>query len=159
MFVTESGFLPRDSILDFFVDFKPHLCICVCWPRTPSLLSADPSANWRLTFFEGVKVKDDLKKLMRTPSLILEERLRREVEECISEDKDCSPHMDRVRRGLGAEYEFILQQKLRARYAEGMATVPPRPRQAQTGVRWYRSGFKPNSPQWNSLACCGLQYS
>ncbi|CAM9905930.1 unnamed protein product, partial [Ectocarpus fasciculatus] len=53
--------------------------------------------------------------LMRTPSLILDERLRREVEECISEDRDYSPHLDRVRRGVGAEYEFILQQKLRAR--------------------------------------------
>lgn len=53
---------------------------------------------------------------MRTPSLISDERLRREVEECISEDRDNSPHLDRVRRGMGAEYEFILQQKLRARY-------------------------------------------
>lgn len=53
--------------------------------------------------------------LMRSPSLITDDRLRREVEECIAQDKDYSPHMDRVRRGLGAEYEFILQQKLRAR--------------------------------------------
>ncbi|CAN0293511.1 unnamed protein product, partial [Laminaria digitata] len=53
--------------------------------------------------------------LMRTPSLITDDRLRREVEECLAQDKDYSPHMDRVRRGLGAEYEFILQQKLRAR--------------------------------------------
>lgn len=53
---------------------------------------------------------------MRTPSLISDERLRREVEDCISEDRDNSPHLDRVRRGMGAEYEFILQQKLRARY-------------------------------------------
>eukprot|EP00752_Nemacystus_decipiens_P009805 g8752.t2 len=52
---------------------------------------------------------------MRTPSLISDDRLQREVEDCISEDKDNSPHLDRVRRGLGAEYEFILQQKLRAR--------------------------------------------
>lgn len=55
--------------------------------------------------------------LMRTPSLILDDRLRREVEDCMSEDKDYSPYLDRVRRGLGAEYEFILQQKLRARCA------------------------------------------
>lgn len=64
---------------------------------------------------------------MRTPSLISDDRLRREVEDCISEDRDNSPHMDRVRRGLGAEYEFILQQKLRARYlwvyAAGNAAV------------------------------------
>ncbi|CAM9531048.1 unnamed protein product [Ectocarpus sp. 6 AP-2014] len=53
--------------------------------------------------------------LMRTPSLISDERLRREVEECISDDRDYSPHLDRVRRGVGAEYEFVLQQKLRAR--------------------------------------------
>lgn len=54
--------------------------------------------------------------LMRSPSLITDVRLRREVEECLAQDKDYSPHMDRVRRGLGAEYEFILQQKLRARW-------------------------------------------
>lgn len=54
--------------------------------------------------------------MMRTPSLISDERLRREVEDCISEDRDNSPHLDRVKRGMGAEYEFILQQKLRARY-------------------------------------------
>lgn len=53
--------------------------------------------------------------LMRSPALITDDRLRREVEECMTQDKDYSPHMDRVRRGLGAEYEFILQQKLRAR--------------------------------------------
>lgn len=53
--------------------------------------------------------------VMRSPSLITDDRLRREVEECLAQDKDYSPHMDRVRRGLGAEYEFILQQKLRAR--------------------------------------------
>ncbi|CAM9409903.1 unnamed protein product [Pylaiella littoralis] len=53
--------------------------------------------------------------LMRDPSLISDDRLRREVEDCMSEDKDYSPYLDRVRRGLGAEYEFILQQKLRAR--------------------------------------------
>lgn len=37
----------------------------------------------------------------------------------MSEDKDYSPYLDRVRRGLGAEYEFILQQKLRARNVHG----------------------------------------
>lgn len=52
---------------------------------------------------------------MRTPSLIDDDRLRREVEDCLLQDRDYSPHMDRVRRGLGTEYEFILQQKLRAR--------------------------------------------
>lgn len=65
--------------------------------------------------------------LMRSPSLISDDRLRREVEECLAQDKDYSPHMDRVRRGLGAEYEFILQQKLRARYvraATGVCAAP-----------------------------------
>lgn len=52
---------------------------------------------------------------MRSPSLIADDRLRDEVERCLDEDMDYSPFMDRVRRGLGAEYEFILQQKLRAR--------------------------------------------
>ena len=54
-------------------------------------------------------------KTMQSPSLIADDRLRGEVEQCLSEDMDYSPHLDRVRRGLGAEYEFILQQKLRAR--------------------------------------------
>eukprot|EP00903_Cladosiphon_okamuranus_P013352 g12444.t1 len=63
----------------------------------------------------GADTSKKLGHLMRTPSLISNERLRREVEDCISEDRDNSPHMDRVRRGLGSEYEFILQQKLRAR--------------------------------------------
>lgn len=53
---------------------------------------------------------------MQSPSLIINDRLRKEVEQCLSEDMDYSPHLDRVRRGLGAEYEFILQQKLRGRY-------------------------------------------
>lgn len=53
--------------------------------------------------------------LMRTPSLIKNERLRHEVGACCSEDMDYSPYLDRVRRGIGAEHEFVLQQKLRAR--------------------------------------------
>lgn len=66
--------------------------------------------------------------LMRSPSLISDDRLRREVEECLAQDKDYSPHMDRVRRGLGAEYEFILQQKLRARCVRAATGVLRRSR-------------------------------
>ncbi|CAM9643570.1 unnamed protein product [Choristocarpus tenellus] len=52
---------------------------------------------------------------MHTPSLIMDNRLRGEIELCLEEDRDYSPHIDRVRRTMGAEYEFVLQQKLRAR--------------------------------------------
>lgn len=64
-----------------------------------------------------------LAQLMRSPALIEDERLRREVEICMTQDKDYSPYMDRVRRGLGAEYEFILQQKLRARCALAVTCI------------------------------------
>lgn len=64
--------------------------------------------------------------LMRTPSLIKNERLRHEVGACCSEDMDYSPYLDRVRRGIGAEHEFVLQQKLRARQAlTAVSTQPP----------------------------------
>ncbi|CAN0601746.1 unnamed protein product, partial [Ectocarpus sp. 12 AP-2014] len=65
----------------------------------------------RISFLFPLHAGAGIAQLMRTPSLILDERLRREVEECISDDRDYSPHLDRVRRGVGAEYEFVLQQK------------------------------------------------
>lgn len=74
--------------------------------------------------------------LMRDPSLISDDRLRREVEDCMSEDKDYSPYLDRVRRGLGAEYEFILQQKLRARYSTRSETPPLSQRLLTRTYRW-----------------------
>ncbi|CAM9783371.1 unnamed protein product [Discosporangium mesarthrocarpum] len=53
--------------------------------------------------------------LMRSPDQIIDSRLRGEVLLCLEEDRDYSPFINKARRTLGSEYEFILQQKLRAR--------------------------------------------
>lgn len=40
-------------------------------------------------------------------------RLQHEFLECVELDEYCSPYVDRIRRTIGLEYEFILQEKLR----------------------------------------------
>eukprot|EP00940_MAST-03C_sp_MAST-3C-sp2_P002217 g2217.t1 len=56
--------------------------------------------------------KKDVSKYVRNPGLIPDVRLRSNVAECIEMDEYCSPYVDRIRRTLGLEYEYVLQQKL-----------------------------------------------
>lgn len=58
--------------------------------------------------------KKALQGLMRDPSKIPDERLRQQVSICIEIDPANSPYFDRLREILGEEYEYILEQKLRA---------------------------------------------
>ena len=51
----------------------------------------------------------------RTCARIADERLRNEVLQCVEQDKDCSPFIDRIRESVGKEYEYVLQEQLRNR--------------------------------------------
>jgi hypothetical protein len=53
----------------------------------------------------GIPNKKRLSKLVKDPSLIEDERLRRELEHCIEIDTQFSPHVDRLRHGVGAACE------------------------------------------------------
>lgn len=116
---------PMYELLSIFIYFKIKCFTTTCYPTALFFNSCS-------ILSEGAAPAKKLAQLMRTPLLISDERLRREVEDCISEDRDCSPHMDRVRAGLGAEYEFTLQQKLRARYIRRGCETPP----CRRGLCW-----------------------
>lgn len=57
--------------------------------------------------------KKDVSKFIKNLQLIRDERLRRNVTECVEMDEFCSPYCDRIRRTLGLEYEYILQQSIK----------------------------------------------
>lgn len=57
-------------------------------------------------------LRQEVSKYVRNPSLIADERLRASVVECIEMDEFNSPYVDRIRRTLGLEYEYALQQML-----------------------------------------------
>jgi CDAN1-interacting nuclease 1 len=55
-----------------------------------------------------------LTKMLRNSASIPDERIRREVQECVENDEHGGPYMDRQRGVIGLEYEFILMEKLRS---------------------------------------------
>ena len=57
--------------------------------------------------------KKSVTKYIKNLNLIRDSRLRMEVSECIEMDQFCSPYCDRVRRTLGLEYEYVLQQSIK----------------------------------------------
>lgn len=59
--------------------------------------------------------KKELTTHMKEPERITDERLREEVILAIDSDEHYGPSYDTIRHVIGHEYEFILQQKLRAR--------------------------------------------
>jgi len=59
--------------------------------------------------------KKELTTCMKDPERIADERLRDEVMEAIEADEHYGPSYDTIRHVIGHEYEYILQQKLRAR--------------------------------------------
>ena len=59
--------------------------------------------------------KNQLTLYMRNPERITDERLREEVTNAIDADEHYGPSYDIIRSVIGHEYEYILQQKLRAR--------------------------------------------
>eukprot|EP01137_Pigoraptor_chileana_P000149 Opistho-2@35825 len=56
----------------------------------------------------------EVKKAMQHPETIEDLRLREQVQFCILNDDVYSPLVEKVRHSLGIEYEYILQEKLRA---------------------------------------------
>lgn len=57
-------------------------------------------------------LKSEVNKRIREPLLIEDERLRREVMQCVLCDDNYSPLIERIRHTIGVEYEYILQEKL-----------------------------------------------
>eukprot|EP00276_Gloeochaete_wittrockiana_P003027 CAMPEP_0184658894 /NCGR_PEP_ID=MMETSP0308-20130426/27236_1 /TAXON_ID=38269 /ORGANISM="Gloeochaete witrockiana, Strain SAG 46.84" /LENGTH=260 /DNA_ID=CAMNT_0027098235 /DNA_START=194 /DNA_END=976 /DNA_ORIENTATION=+ len=57
--------------------------------------------------------KPEVSRCLKDPSVISDERLRREVEICVECDETYSPSVERVRHINGTEYEYILQEKVR----------------------------------------------
>ncbi|XP_004363591.2 hypothetical protein CAOG_03863 [Capsaspora owczarzaki ATCC 30864] len=63
---------------------------------------------------DGISKKNPrVKELMQRPELIPDLVLRREVQCCIQYDDMTSPLVERVKHCVGAEYEALLQEKLR----------------------------------------------
>jgi hypothetical protein len=67
----------------------------------------DPSSS-AMSF----NMKSEVNKRIRDPSLINDERLRMEVINCVLCDDNYSPLIEKIRHTVGAEYEYILQEKL-----------------------------------------------
>ena len=56
----------------------------------------------------------EVNNLLKDPSQLTDERLRREVAHAVEADHFCGPYVDRVKHIAGVEYEELLAQKLRA---------------------------------------------
>eukprot|EP00744_Colponema_vietnamica_P020749 GILI01029531.1.p1 GENE.GILI01029531.1~~GILI01029531.1.p1 ORF type:complete len:284 (-),score=5.77 GILI01029531.1:32-883(-) len=56
-----------------------------------------------------------LSEYIRNPSIIPDPRLREEVQTCIEEDLNYSPYVDKMKRIIGLEYEYVLLEKLKGR--------------------------------------------
>jgi len=56
--------------------------------------------------------KAEISRCLRDTSLIQDERLRKEVAECVLKDTNYSPLVEKIRRSIGLEYEYVLQEKL-----------------------------------------------
>lgn len=75
-------------------------------------LSACAVARGFLGSHFGV-AKAAVTKMLRTPSMIEDSRIRQEVVDCTEVDEMTGPYVDRARTVMGVEYEFILMEKLR----------------------------------------------
>jgi len=58
------------------------------------------------------RMKSEVSKRIKDPSLIEDERLRKEVVLCIEKDDNYSPLVEKIRRTIGLEHEHLLQRKL-----------------------------------------------
>eukprot|EP00026_Physarum_polycephalum_P003122 Phypoly_transcript_03131.p1 GENE.Phypoly_transcript_03131~~Phypoly_transcript_03131.p1 ORF type:complete len:271 (-),score=29.55 Phypoly_transcript_03131:1556-2368(-) len=58
------------------------------------------------------RMKSEVSKRIKDPSLIDDERMRKEVKACIEKDDNYSPFVEKIRRLTGLEHENLLQQKL-----------------------------------------------
>ena len=88
--------------------------------RGDSLLTIAASAGLPPTMLARVVLETHLNlkrgkevgQLLKSPQLIDDARLRREVERCVESDPFCGPNVDNARRLAGLEYELLLSQKL-----------------------------------------------
>lgn len=56
--------------------------------------------------------KNWITKCLNNPNIIEDERLRKEIEDCILADDSYSPLMEKFRNRIGVEYEFLLHERL-----------------------------------------------
>jgi len=63
---------------------------------------------------EKHKIKSQISHIMKDPSLLEDERLRKELELCIERDDNYSPLIDKLKRVTGEKYETLLCEKLRS---------------------------------------------
>ncbi|CAB3991538.1 Hypothetical predicted protein [Paramuricea clavata] len=65
------------------------------------------------TYCEGESVpKDVLSHMIKDTSLIPNERLSQEIQQCVLTDENCGPLVDNIKHSVGLQYENILEEKL-----------------------------------------------
>jgi hypothetical protein len=74
----------------------------------------DQIVNGRKFYDEVILSSLNAADIMKDPSKIVNERLRKEVIECIECDSQVSPWIDRIRAYIGAEHEYRLQRLIHA---------------------------------------------
>lgn len=95
---------------------------CAAWREGESLVQISrrvdfpPSLLARLVIEEFVGVqKKQVGDLVRHPEKVSDDRLRRELEECLRVDEHYSPTHDAARHDVGIEYELLLRGELERR--------------------------------------------
>eukprot|EP00462_Mataza_sp_D1_P012447 CAMPEP_0175155530 /NCGR_PEP_ID=MMETSP0087-20121206/21035_1 /TAXON_ID=136419 /ORGANISM="Unknown Unknown, Strain D1" /LENGTH=233 /DNA_ID=CAMNT_0016442713 /DNA_START=117 /DNA_END=815 /DNA_ORIENTATION=- len=89
------------------------------YQKGESLLTIARSVNFspchlgRLLLEHSGFSKHEVSNFIKHPHTIADKRMRTELEECIEEDEHQSPYINTIRRVIGVEYEYILEEKLR----------------------------------------------
>jgi len=99
-------YMKGDSVVDIAEDINLAPCLLARLILQCHLMGSSSSPG-------PSNIKTQANKRIKDPSLINDERLKREVKDCIQFDDNYSPLVEKIRRTTGIEYEFILQEKLK----------------------------------------------